>query len=301
MTTAPIKVALVGAGRMGANHHRVILANPRFELVAVADPISPLATHRSLAGVHFDAAVVVTPTATHFDVASKTLGRGLPLLVEKPLASTYEQCQQLCKLGGELLSVGHVERFNPAVQSLSTVLAAGRIGTPIHFSVTRVGGYPAAVTPGNDVLLDLAVHDLDILRSLLGPLSVVASVCHATVRPDVCDTAEILLRAQCGASATVCTNWISPVKIRTIRVTGTGGVIFVDLIAQTVEIAIGNERTLIAVPRAEPLADQLNSFANLIDGKPSGQLCSGADAAAAVLLAEQALRIGGASGAVLAA
>lgn len=300
----PIRVALVGLGNMGKNWLRTIRASQRFALVAIVDPmLAPL-----VGGVHgapvvakmyeagtFDAAIIATPTTTHFEIVDMMLDREVPTLVEKPLASTWDNCARLAgyaKANNLTLAVGHVERFNPAISALADLLAAGRIGTPIHFSCTRVGGYPAAVTPGNDVLLDLAVHDLDILRSLLGPLDVVASAVHATVRPDVTDTAEILLRAESGASATIHANWITPTKIREYRVTGTNGVAFVDLMRQTVAIVSGTVREEMPVERVEPLALELDAFANLIEGRDASPLCSAADAAEAVRLAETALTIG---------
>ncbi len=301
--TAPIRVALFGLGNMGCRWRRVILANERWNLVATVDPLAPEASHTSLTSRAFDAAIVATPTPTHYDVVRDLLRSRFPVLVEKPLADTEERCRALVALTAPhstLLAVGHVERFNPAVRVLAKVLREERIGKPIHISCTRVGGYPASVTPGNNVSLDLAVHDLDILRTLIGPLSVVASVCHATVRPDVCDTAEILLRADAGPSASVHTNWISPCKLRTIRVTGTAGVAFVDLIAQSVELVVGQEHTLLPVPRNEPLAAELDAFADAIDGRPFAPLCLGDDAAEAVALAERALHIS-ASAALIAA
>lgn len=291
--TAPIRTVVVGLGNMGRRHVRCLLLNPRFNVIATVDPLAPEASHGALTTRAYDAAIIATPTPTHFDVARSLLRPGLALLVEKPLAGAHAAAVDLAKAAqaqGTKLAVGHVERFNPAVQALATLLQEGRIGTPIHVSCTRVGGYPAAVTPGNNVSLDLAVHDLDILSTLLGPLKVVASVCHSTVRPDVCDTAEILVRAESGASASCHVNWTSPCKVRQMRVTGTGGVCFVDLIAQTVEVVVGEERTAIEVPRAEPLALELDAFANLIEGRDSGPLCTGEEAAVAVRLAEAALK-----------
>src|SRR5262249_38343054 len=154
-------------------------------------------------------------------------------LVEKPLCATFEQARALAALAeerGVRLAVGHVERFNPAVRKLREVIQAGWVGEPIHFSFTRVGGYPETLVPGNNVLLDLAVPGIDVLRSLVGPLRLEASVSHATVREGVLDTAEILLTCAAGSSATVHVNWITPTKIRTLRVTGTRGMCFVDYI-----------------------------------------------------------------------
>ncbi len=290
-----IKVALFGLGRMGRNWQRVIVASPICELVAVVDPyVDAPGIRRSFADIarmDFEAAVVAAPTPAHLSLAATLLRAGKKVLVEKPMADTFSGCMDLAMMPESRdLVVGHVERFNPAIRTLREVLQDGLIGTPIHFSCTRVGGYPSHVTPSNNVTLDLAVHDIDLLRELLGELRIVGSVCHATVDRDVCDTAEILLSAG-GASATVHTNWITPVKIRTFRVTGTAGVCFVDLIAQTCEVAVGSERRAMRVEQREPLAAELEAFAAFVRHGDRGELCSPKDASEAVHIAERALAL----------
>ncbi len=309
----PIRTVLVGLGAMGRNWLRVIQSNRRFELVGTVDVdrsrvVDGVMTWQRALDVDIhpevDAWIVATPTGTHCEAMSAVLVGSKPTLVEKPLASTVTECRSIIRKAARERSplvVGHVERFNPAVVALGNVIASGRIGTPIHYSVTRVGGYPSAVTPGSAVTLDLAVHDLDILSRLMGPLGVKASVCHASVRSDVCDTAEILLEAVDGASATVHVNWITPVKVRTMRVTGTHGVAFVDLIAQAVEIASSAGRVAVEVKRAEPLALQLDAFADYIETGVIGNLASGEEATRAVVLAEEALVMGARRAAVVTA
>jgi UDP-N-acetylglucosamine 3-dehydrogenase len=303
-----VDIVLFGLGRMGRNHLRAIQADPRFRLVAVVDPVAIEPAADVLHGAPFlrsaaalprpDAAIVATPTATHADLATRLLDDGAHVLVEKPLAHTYARCRGL--LGAaRLLSpartprpkvvVGHVERFNPAVRALAAVLARGDIGRPIHFVSTRIGGYPGAASPENNVALDLAVHDLDVLRMLVGPLRVEASACHSTTDPSVCDTAEILLSSQHGASATVHVDWIAPTKIRTLRVTGTKGAAFLDYIAQTCAVVRGSERVELPVERREPLRAQLDAFYAFVTKGERGLLASAEDGAAAVLLAERAL------------
>ena len=180
--------------------------------------------------------------------------------------------------------------------------------------MTRVGGYPETLLQGNNVLLDLAVHDIDVLRSMIGPLKLEASVCHSTVKEGVYDTAEILFTAASSATATVHVNWITPTKIRTIRVTGTRGVCFVDYILQTCELTGGSlmkysvepesvgydaiqelykttDRIQFGVIKEEPLKAQLAQFYRFITEGVSGELCLGSDALGAVLLVERALQL----------
>ena len=318
------RVVLVGLGRMGRNHLRVLRETTGLELAAVVDAkaqppadlgaVPFLRSVGELGSVAFDAAVISTPTATHYEVGKALLAMGKPLLVEKPVASSYEQARELLEIAqkqGTRLVVGHVERFNPAVRKLREVIREGWLGTPIHFSFTRVGGYPETEIKGNNVLLDLAVHDLDVLRSLVGSVKLEHSMCHATWQPPVIDTAEIFLAAASGPSASVHVNWITPTKIRSIRVTGTRGVCFVDYILQTCELLGGSllrpafpaitsyesiqevyratDRIQFGVQKIEPLRAQAEQFRGYIDGGDVGELCTGHDALAAVLLAERAM------------
>jgi UDP-N-acetylglucosamine 3-dehydrogenase len=325
MAQAKTKIVLVGLGRMGKNHLRVLRETPGFELVGVVDgtatppsDLGSIAFSKTIAElkVDYDAAVIATPTATHHEVALQLIGLGKHLLVEKPIASTFEQGREVlaaAQAKGVKLAVGHVERFNPAVRKLREIIKEGWLGTPIHFSFTRVGGYPENVISGNNVMLDLAVHDIDVLRSLVGPLRLEHSICHVTWREGVFDTAEILLAAGSGASATVHVNWITPTKIRSIRVTGTRGVCFVDYILQTVELAGGSllksvepsstsyeaiqeiyretDRIQFGVRKEEPLRAQAMQFHRFLTDGEIGELCTGSDALAAVLLAERAVQV----------
>ena len=321
-----IKVVLVGLGRMGNNHLRVLRETPAFELVAVVDAVGRAdlgvpqfksVGELAASGLEFRAAVVATPTATHHAVALEVIALGKDLLLEKPIASTFEQGREVlaaAQAKGVKLAVGHVERFNPAVRKLREIIREGYLGTPIHFSFTRVGGYPTTVLAGNNVILDLAVHDIDVLRSLIGAVKLEHSMCHVTWREGVLDTAEIFLATGTGASATVHVNWVTPTKIRSVRVTGTRGVCFVDYMLQTVELFGGSllekrvdpeiadfarlqelyrtsDRIQFGVEKEEPLRAQANQFALLMTKGEAGELCTGSDALAAVLLAERAIQV----------
>lgn len=326
------RVVVVGCGRMGRNHLRVLTEDPGFEVVGVIDPICAgerieppsgpavpvMASIDDLMGANgrpvCDCAVVASPTGTHHAVASRLVGMGVSVLVEKPLvheSGVGEGLISQARAAGVVLAVGHVERFNPAVIKLREVLEAGWLGTPIHFSFTRVGGYPSEIAEGNNVLLDLAVHDLDLLELLHGSFQVVSSICHSTLRPDVLDTAEILLAHSAGASASVHVNWVTPTKVRSVRVTGTRGVVFVDYILQTVRLMGGNllnasranrtsfdqivedyrncDQIEFGVHKHEPLKLEIRAFWEAMCGHPSA-ICTGEEGLRAVRLAEAAIR-----------
>jgi UDP-N-acetylglucosamine 3-dehydrogenase len=326
MFMAVRKILVLGFGNMGKNHVRVLSENPDVEVVGVVDPMarpeqmkSGLKLFKEISEVplaSFEAAVVATSTETHFAVAQKLLEAGKNLLVEKPLASTYKQSLDLAALAESkklLLTVGHVERSNPAVRKLKEVLENGWLGNPLHFSFTRVGGYPQNVKSGNNVLLDLAVHDMDVLHYLSGSFSVKSSICHHSIQSEIPDTAEILLSSPKGASASIHVNWITPTKIRTLRVTGTKGVCFVDYMLQTCTLLGGNllekapqknfdykelqfhyrntDKIEFGVAQEEPLKVQLKEFLKALSGEKHA-LCSAREAAEVVHLAEDALKNG---------
>ncbi|MBI4706166.1 MAG: Gfo/Idh/MocA family oxidoreductase [Deltaproteobacteria bacterium] len=321
----PFRTVLVGAGKMGRNHLRVLGEDARFRVAAVVDPqvekLLPGETSfrkaTSLAELDagdWDCAVVAVPTPAHAGCARELLERGRPLLVEKPLASTPAECAELVDMAERLgvpLAVGHLERLNPAVRKLAELLDGGWLGLPVHLSFTRVGGYPEAIEPGNNVLIDLAVHDLDVLRTLTGGVKVEASVCHSAWRTGVLDTAVNLLSTAGEPNASIHANWVTPAKIRTLRVTGTRGVCFVDYILQSCSMLGGNmlrrhfaghydfnslleeyrstDRLELGVVKQEPLKIQLGELYRLLTGEKNA-LCTAREGAAAVALADEALR-----------
>jgi UDP-N-acetylglucosamine 3-dehydrogenase len=319
-----LRVVLLGIGRMGRNHLRLTSESSDFELVGVVDQgianrpsgVPFFDDVASLRSVDFDAAIVATPTATHRDVVLELVKMKKHVLVEKPIASSFAQGREVVQAAadaGVKVAVGHVERFNPVVRKLREVIRGGWLGDPIHFSFTRVGGYPETILEGNNVLLDLAVHDIDAFRSLVGQVRVEASMAHSSFRPGVLDTAEIFLESAAGPTASMHVNWVTPTKIRTLRVTGTRGVCFMDYILQSCELYGGNltkriepagvesfesiqehyrttDRVSFGVTKEEPLLIQLKQFAKYLREGDAGELCLGEDALAAVLVAERAMQ-----------
>lgn len=171
-----LKLAVIGAGHLGRIHARLASALPTIELVAVVDPIAAareavagefaaqaVADYRQLYG-KIDAAVVATPTFLHHQVGMDLLQAGVHLLIEKPLAPTASQCQELvaaAQAGGLVLQVGHVERFNPALAAV-----AEHVRAPRYIDATRASGYTFRSTDIG-VVLDLMIHDIDVVLSLI--------------------------------------------------------------------------------------------------------------------------------------
>lgn len=328
MKTRQFRIALVGYGRMGKNHDRVLREHGGFEVVAVVDPNADLSEVAKsgtktftdvkamlAAQLDLNMVVIATPTKTHLPVVQSLAKAKLPLFLEKPSASSFEESQKILALSRENaieIFVGHTERSNPAVKKLKEVIDSGVIGTPIHYSTTRVGGFPNE-REGTNVLLDLAVHDLDVITKFAGTLKLRSSICHNTYDHNFPDTAQLLLQNDSGASASVHVNWITPTKIRTLRVTGSQGVARVDYILQTCRVTGGNmikkshrldfnfkdvvndylnvDQIEFGVNKVEPLlaqAQQLHEFLSV----GQADLCRIEQASQLVNLAEMAITMG---------
>lgn len=267
-----IRIIVIGLGRMGHHHLRVLREMPEaFDVVGVVDrgdrpeDLGSIVYGRSLAEVPdiFDAAVIVTPTHTHDALARELIARGKHVLVEKPIAEDVargEEMVRAAKERGVRLAVAHVERFNPAVRALRAVV--GELGDLVSFSSTRVGLTDAPV-------LDLAVHDLDLLRTFVGP-----------VRLSSNDGAELVLVSHGGVRASVRVA-TGAERIRRLVLAGTRGTCEVDYVEKTcalngVALEVENEEPLRAQARA------LHRF--IVEGDP-GALCTAEDAIAALALA----------------
>ncbi len=247
----PLKVAVVGAGSMGMNHLRVLkdFGEEKVRLVGVAEP-QPAARSRAsnrfqvqgfsdyremIAEATPDVVAIVVPTDLHFEVASHALDAGVNVLVEKPITATVAQAEQLIALArerGAQLAVGHVERFNPAVLELKRQLDGGNVGRIFYLHARRLGPFPPRIRDVG-VILDLATHDLDVMRYLAG-----SEVRHvfAETQQRVHQTHEDLLlgliRFGNAAIGMLDVNWLTPTKIRELTVTGERGMYLVNYLSQ---------------------------------------------------------------------
>jgi len=290
---APLRVGLAGLGSMGRNHLRHLSSRDDCRLVAVGDP-EPVALADAVANtgatgfadplamVHeaaLDALVVAAPTTAHAALAAAAIERGLPVLVEKPLAATIEEGLALviaARDRGTPLQVGHVERFNPAVLELGRRLADGWVGTLYAATSRRAGPYPARIRDVG-VTVDLATHDADILSWIAGerPTRVFAELAQ---RIDAAreDLLFGLLHFPSGAIGMLDVNWLTPAKRRQLAVVGEAGMFELDYLTQRLtftqaDIAhptlIGGYATtfkgdveVIEVANREPLAAELDAF-----------------------------------------
>lgn len=314
------RVAVIGTGVMGRNHARVLHGLPDVELVGVAD--SDLDAACTVAGAHAtrgygsleellkkekpEAVTVAVPTENHYDAVLEALAAGCHVLVEKPIAATLAQADELvaaAKSARRVLAVGHIERYNPAVLELKRRLDAGQLGPVYQFDAQRLGPFPQRIRDVG-VVIDLATHDLDLMRFLTG--SEIVRV-YAETRRKVHTTREDmvsgLLRLADGSVGLLQINWLTPTKIRQMTVTGERGMFRADYLTQDLyfhenaEAAVHNweqitmlrgvsEGSMVkyVINKREPLQSELEAFVKAVAGEPAG-IVSGEDGTEALRLA----------------
>jgi UDP-N-acetylglucosamine 3-dehydrogenase len=284
----PLRAAVIGLGMMGRAHVRVWDEMvDGVELVAVADT-DPGAVRDAIVGraargypdqasmlaaEELDLVSVVVPTSLHLPTALAALDAGSHVLVEKPIAATRGEAEEMiaaARSAGRMLTVGHIERFNPAIRELRRRLAAGELGRIFEIRATRLGPFPARIRDVG-VVVDLAPHDLDVMRYLLGsdPIRLYAET-ERRIHTDHEDLFVGLLKFANGAVGVLDINWLTPTKQRTLTVTGERGMYTADYLAQqlvfypnpasdgSVEEGSRIERE---IERREPLAIELDEFA----------------------------------------
>ncbi|MBI5520560.1 MAG: Gfo/Idh/MocA family oxidoreductase [Desulfovibrio sp.] len=240
------KVGVIGLGSMGKIHLRNYCEMPDVQVLGVMDVAqSNLDEAKARFGVagytdldellklDLDAVSISVPTMLHHEVGMKVIGRGIALLLEKPLAATAAQGRELVEAArgkGVPLMAGHIERFNPAIQKLRELVA----GSLVSVNIERVGPFPARIQDVG-VIRDLGSHDLDLLRYISGSdFAEVNGVYSTTLAPHE-DSAFIGARMQSGVLGHITTNWLTPARSRTIRAACKDRYIVADLIAQQVK------------------------------------------------------------------
>ncbi|MBV9156113.1 MAG: Gfo/Idh/MocA family oxidoreductase [Acidobacteriaceae bacterium] len=304
-----LRAAVVGAGSFGRNHARVISQLPDVELAAVVDV--DLAKADKLAGDYvslpfasatdiprgIDAAVIATPTSTHERIASELLEAGIDLLVEKPIADSSEAGERLARLAqerGRVLQAGHLERFNPAVTALEKALTI-----PLFFEIHRLSVF----TPRSldvDVILDLMIHDLDIVLSFTREEPEEIRAAGISILSGRVDIANVRLSFPSGCIANLTASRVSTEKIRKLRLFQPGEYISLDYERQdAVRLAVlPNEPKMgsflqigfkpLPVERAEPLKLELEGFFHAVRERSAPKV-DGFAAAKALRVAEAIL------------
>jgi predicted dehydrogenase len=305
------KLAIVGAGIMGSNHARVasqlndvlvshVIDPDRSRGEALAQSVGACfeTNVEALLG-EIDAAVVAVPTPLHLSVGLKLMEAGIHVLMEKPIADGVEAAKQLVAAANRAevcLMVGHIERFNPAIFELQSIVTS-----PIHVEAVRVSAFTDRVLDG--VIRDLMIHDLDLTMAIMGSEPITVSAVAQRVRSDSEDLASALLSFPSGGTAALTASRVGQQKIRRVHVTQPESYVQADLVRQDVTIhrvqhaeflttegRRYSQAGVVEIPylrhRGEPLGLELAHFVDCIRGDARPRV-SGEDGLRALRLAER--------------
>ncbi len=232
-----LRLAIIGGGHLGRIHAKLAKGNEQFDLIAVAEPseaacrtvqdqlqIATYRDYRQLVG-QVDAAIVATPTSTHYEVASTLLRAGIHVLVEKPLAASPDQADRLVQIANHhrrILQVGHVERFNPSWTTIQP-----RLGQPKFIEAVRAGSYSGRSTDIG-VVMDLMIHDIDLILNLVRSEVQQTSACGIAVLGEHEDLAEARLTFANGCVASLRASRIGLQATRRMQIYTTSGFAEID-------------------------------------------------------------------------
>ncbi len=319
-----MNVGVVGVGNMGRHHARIYYELDNANLVAIADineDVKKIAEKYNckfyknykemLEKEDLDAVSVVVPTKLHKEVALDVINAGKHILLEKPIASNVEDARiiiDVAKKNNVKLFIGHIERFNPAVQRLKELIDDGRLGK-INSVIVRRVGLPPPNIKDNNVIVDLAVHDIDVMKYLLNEEpKLLHSVARGALIKDSHDSAEIFLRYG-EASGFVQVSWITPVKIRSLVVTGTKAYVELDYVNQKLILYENSKRDDlkfndfndfinkfgmpdvidVGINKQEPLMNEIKSFLSCIE-EDKNPMMDGEDALLALRIALESFK-----------
>ncbi|MCW4032707.1 MAG: Gfo/Idh/MocA family oxidoreductase [Candidatus Bathyarchaeota archaeon] len=306
-------VGVIGVGFWGKNHARVYNEIKKARLVGVSDLDKTRAkdlaskykcgfyekNHQLLKDDEIDAVSICTPTSTHFEIALQTIENGKHVLVEKPLGRNLKESVKIVREAekkGVKLTVGHIERFNPAVQKLKELVEEGTIGDIILILSRRVTRWPERIGDVG-VVKDSAIHDIDVMRYILEDdvVRVYAKVGKLKHRFE--DYAEALLHFNKGGTGFIDSNWLTPKKIRNLIVTGSEATASLDYLNQQISIESSKFVKKVQKKWKEPLKLELNHFVEVVlDNKEP--CVTGLDGIKAIQICESIIK-SGASGKVI--
>jgi len=270
---AKIRVAVVGAGQFGRNHVRIARQAENVELVAVVDTdparaaeaaegVLALTDHRELRG-GVDAAIIAAPTAAHAGIGVDLIEAGIDVLVEKPIAPDLESADRLIAAArdhGRILQVGHLERYNPAILALEPVVTL-----PLFFEIHRLNVFsPRSLDV--DIVLDLMIHDLDIVLALVGEAKLEEiRAAGVSILSDKVDIGNVRLQFRGGCVANLTASRVSTERVRKLRLFQPHEYISLDYGKQhAVKFHVGADRQIsfaeLPAAKGEPLALQFAAF-----------------------------------------
>ena len=302
---SPLRVGVIGVGQMGSNHARVFMSMPGVQLAGVADPDRKQRNSVQALGcagfddvdallkAGVDAVTIAAPTHLHRDIALTCINRGVHVLVEKPIASSVEEGREIiaaARRAGVTLMVGHVERFNPAVEAIKNAIRGEEI---LSIAITRVGPFPPRMS-NVGVVIDLGVHDIDLIRWFTDSEIVDVQPQLSSAVAEREDIALLQFRTASGVLAHINTNWLTPFKARNVIVATRGKYVTGDLLTRQVTECFGFQpdgsysMRHLSVGHAEPLRAELLAFVNAINGNKT-QMVSGEEGVASLEIAIRCL------------
>jgi predicted dehydrogenase len=292
-----IRAGVIGTGYLGALHARILTEIPTASMVGFVEPNDE--TANAVAAKHnlkrfdsvaalakeIDCAVVATPTVTHFDVTRELIEANCDVMIEKPITPTAEEAQRLIEIAaarGRILQIGHVERYNPAIQAVAPLLHGIR-----YVEAERLGVWVGR-SLDIDVLLDLMIHDLNLVLSLLKEEVIEIRAVGVPVLTDKVDITNVRLELANGAVANLTASRVSQDRVRKIRFFGSEAYLSVDTKEQEVKgyrlAGRAIEPLDVTVTKQEPLRAELEAFLGCVASR-SRPLVSGEDGRDAVKLA----------------
>ena len=297
-----VKVAVIGVGGWGKSHARVLgelgaLAAvcdadlARAKDIAVKNKARPYSSlDDMLASEQLDGCLVCTPTKTHAVVAKKVMERGVNAFVEKPLAFSSQECEemmQVAKKKNVILTAGYIERFNPAVSEAKKLIAEKKYGDPIMMEFHRENRMPLNIKDVG-IIFDTSVHDIDTAMFLFDARPNVVFARAGKRLHEHEDFATIMLGFGDQRVAVIASNWLTPKKVRTFSAVCTDGIITGDFLTQETRIDSAGEAIVPRKPFQEPLTLELKNFVESIEGKAT-PVVGASDATNVTRVAEAAL------------
>lgn len=305
-----MKLGIAGLGAMGRNHLRVLQEMAEVEEIWLFDPFIAdqsfgvktvaISSWDDFVGSELDYCVVSSPTSSHREIAGLLGQAGVPCIIEKPLATSSKEAEELVSIfeaNDTLGVVGHIERFNPAVLTLKNLLASGAVGALSNLTTKRIGPFSGRIKDVG-VVKDLATHDIDLTMWLTDSRYIEVS---SEISHPLGNLHEDQLAASGQLSGGISfgheVNWIAPSKERNLQIIGDRGKIFVDLLNKTViltepamdskgRLVEGAIERFVEVDDVEPLVAEHRAFQNAISTMNLGSLASLRDGLEVVSVAE---------------
>ncbi|MEM2760549.1 MAG: Gfo/Idh/MocA family oxidoreductase [Nitrososphaerales archaeon] len=296
------KIAVVGVGGWGKNHVRVL--SELESLCAVCDIDAEKAKtfadrykvnsytsiNEMLENEKLDGAIVSTPTTTHLAVAKQLMEHHINVLVEKPMAPSSLECEQMrtiAKRNNVLLTTGYIERFNPAVNDVKNIIADKRYGEVLMLEFHRENRMPSNIQDVG-IIYDTSVHDIDTAIYLFDSKPHIVFARAGSSKGAHEDFAAIILGFKDHKIAFIASNWVTPKKVRQFIVVCTDAIITGDFIKQEIRIDQGEDTVIPRREFQEPLILELKNFIDAVNGKTKS-LISMDDAINTTRVAEAAL------------